>query len=112
MAVYVRGAGGHIAERVQAEPGSDDETRYEQLAADPASGWRRLDDVVGAGTRGSAPTTQEPVQEPVELGKRPPQAAPKQAWVDWAAAHGMDADQADDLTKAQLIELADQLDKE
>lgn len=40
MAVYVRTAGDHVAERVKPEPGSDDAARLEQLAADPASGWR------------------------------------------------------------------------
>jgi hypothetical protein len=60
----------------------------------------------------SVPPVQEPVQEPVEPGKRPAQSANKETWVAWAVAHGMDPDQADDLTKAQLIELADQLAKE
>lgn len=104
MPIYVRGAGAHVAERIAPEPGSEDEARLEQLAADPASGWRRLDDVVGAETRGPAPTTPE--------AKQPPQSANKDAWVDWAASHGMDRDAAEDLTKAQLIELADQLAKE
>lgn len=49
MATYIRGAGGHVAERVRPEPGSDDETRYEQLAADPASGWRVEDAEVAEG---------------------------------------------------------------
>lgn len=40
MPTYVRAAGGHVAERVRPEPGSDDESRYDHLAADPASGWR------------------------------------------------------------------------
>ncbi|MEU7741985.1 hypothetical protein [Nonomuraea sp. NPDC049158] len=40
MATYIRGAGGHVAERVQPAPGSDDATRLEQLADDPESGWR------------------------------------------------------------------------
>ncbi|MGW4469672.1 hypothetical protein ACWENQ_08365 [Nonomuraea sp. NPDC004354] len=104
----MRAAGAHAAERVRPEPGSDEETRLEELAADPQSGWRRIEDVEGAETRGSVPSAPP---EPVESG-RPPQSAPKAAWVEWAAAHGMDREQADDLTKAQLIELADQLDKE
>ncbi|MGW6498553.1 hypothetical protein [Nonomuraea angiospora] len=109
MPTYVRAAGEHVAERVRPEPGSDDETRYEQLAADPMSGWRRLDDVEGAADHGAAPTT--PAQE-TEPGKRPPQSAPKADWVAWATSHGMDADQADDLTKAELIKLADELEEE
>lgn len=44
MSVYVRGAGDHQAERVQPEPGSDEEARLEALADDPQSGWRRLDE--------------------------------------------------------------------
>ena len=44
MAVYARGVGGHDAERVQPEPGSDEEKRLQALADDPASGWRRLDE--------------------------------------------------------------------
>ncbi|MEV4245233.1 hypothetical protein AB0J63_17680 [Streptosporangium canum] len=38
-------------------------------------------------------------------GDRPPQAAPKAAWVDWAVSQGMDREQAEDLTKAELIDL-------
>jgi hypothetical protein len=57
MATFVRAVGEHVAERVRPEPGSDDEARFEQLAADPASGWRRLEDVEGAAGHGAAPTT-------------------------------------------------------
>ena len=106
MALFVRATGEHVAERVQPEPGSDDETRYEQLAADPASGWRRLEDVDGGGNHGPAPST------PQAPGRRPRKNDPVDVWHAWAVSHGMDPEQADDLTKAQLIELADQLDKE
>lgn len=40
MAVYIRTAGDHVAERVKPEPGSDDAARLEELVADLASGWR------------------------------------------------------------------------
>ncbi|GHH67595.1 hypothetical protein GCM10017673_14860 [Streptosporangium violaceochromogenes] len=43
---------------------------------------------------------------------RPPQSAAKAVWAAWAIQEGLlgDADQAEDLTKAQIIELADELD--
>lgn len=40
MAVYIRTAGDHVAERVKPEPGSDAAARLEELADDPTSGWR------------------------------------------------------------------------
>lgn len=104
MAVYVRGAGGHTAERVQAEPGSPEEMRLEQLADDPASGWRRV-----------SPMPEDPPETPEDLEDlptRPAQSAVKAVWVEWAVAGGMDQGQAEDLTKDQLIELADQLEEE
>ncbi|MGA5764482.1 hypothetical protein [Nonomuraea bangladeshensis] len=64
------------------------------------------EDVVGGGNHGPAP------DRPAETGRRPAQSAPKAAWAEWAVSHGMDPDQAGDLTKAQLIALADDLDKE
>ena len=44
MAIYQRGNGAHVAERVQAEPGSPEEKDLQKLADDPSSGWRRLDE--------------------------------------------------------------------
>jgi hypothetical protein len=66
------------------------------------------ENVEGAETRGSAPSAPPAPVDPA----RPPQSAPKADWVEWAASHGMDRDQAEDLTKAELIELADQLTEE
>ncbi|MEV0445853.1 hypothetical protein AB0I84_12880 [Streptomyces spectabilis] len=43
MAIYERSSGGHVAERVSPVPGSEDAERYAALAADPASGWRRVE---------------------------------------------------------------------
>ncbi|MFE3449630.1 hypothetical protein ACFXJ8_11910 [Nonomuraea sp. NPDC059194] len=58
-----------------------------------------------------APEPEPEVVDGVPV-ERPAQSASKAAWIEWAASHGMDRDQADDLTKAELIELADQLAKE
>lgn len=44
MAVYERGAGAHVAERVQPEPGSEAAERLQGLADDPASDWHRVDE--------------------------------------------------------------------
>ncbi|MEV7011551.1 hypothetical protein [Streptosporangium sp. NPDC051022] len=98
MATYVRAAGGHVAERVRPEPGSDDETRLDELVADPASGWRRVED-----------EPSQAVEAPVD---RPAQSAPKAVWVEWAVSRGMEREQAEDLTKAELISLGDQLTDE
>lgn len=43
MPIYERGSGGHIAERVSPVPGSEEAERYEALAADPTSDWRRAE---------------------------------------------------------------------
>ncbi|MFF0860904.1 hypothetical protein ACFYUV_04025 [Nonomuraea sp. NPDC003560] len=43
--------------------------------------------------------------QPATAAARPAQSASKAAWVDWAVSQGMDRDQADDLTKAELIDL-------
>jgi hypothetical protein len=44
MALYQRGAGGHVAEREQPEPGSDREKELEALAKDGASDWHRVEE--------------------------------------------------------------------
>ncbi|WP_433465707.1 hypothetical protein [Spirillospora sp. CA-128828] len=88
MSVYVRGAGDHQAERIQPEPGSDEEARLEALAADPASGWRRLDELKPA-------EKSEP--------SRPAKSALKPAWVDWAVAQGADRAEAEKASKDDLI---------
>ena len=43
MAIYERGAGAHVAERVQPEPGSDQEKELEALADDAGSDWHRAE---------------------------------------------------------------------
>lgn len=42
--------------------------------------------------------------EASEVSGRPAQNDPKAAWVDWAVSQGADRDEADALTKAELIE--------
>ena len=42
--MYVRGSGGHVAERVRPAEGSPEATELQALAADPASGWRAIPD--------------------------------------------------------------------
>ena len=46
----------------------------------------------------------EPEEEAEVEPQRPAQAEPKAAWVDWAVSQGADADEAEALTKAELIE--------
>lgn len=43
------------------------------------------------------------VTEPVS-GERPPRAAPKEAWVDYAVAQGADRDAAEAKTKQELVD--------
>ncbi|MEV0660131.1 hypothetical protein ACIBI3_02340 [Actinomadura luteofluorescens] len=88
MSVYARGAGDHQAERVQPEPGSEEEARLQALADDPASGWRRLDD-------------PEPAEE--SEPSRPAKSAAKGAWVEWAVSQGADRAEAEKATKDDLI---------
>ena len=57
MAVYVRGAGAHIAERVQPEPGSDEDKRLAALADEPVSAGRRLDEPKRPPRRGKKGST-------------------------------------------------------
>lgn len=53
--------------------------------------------------------TPTPVVEPVQVvaaGRpRPPQTAPKAAWVDYAETKGIKKSEAEDLTKQELIAL-------
>lgn len=85
MALYQRGAGGHVAEREQPEPGSDREKELEALAKDGASDWHRVEPAAPA--------------EP----KRPGKTDNKAAWVDWAVAEGAERIEAEKATKDDLI---------
>ncbi|MDX3712738.1 hypothetical protein PV733_28125 [Streptomyces europaeiscabiei] len=95
MAIYQRGAGDHVAERVQPEPGSAEEQRLEELVEQGVDGWHRIDD--------AQPEAAEPAvtQEPQ---KKPNKASSKAEWVDWAVHQGTDQDEAEGLTLAVLIE--------
>lgn len=86
---YVRSSGPHVAERLRPAPGSVLAQRLAALADDPSSGWR-VEDVP---LPGSAP-----------LVARPPQVADKAAWVAWAVACGANQADAEQATKAALIE--------
>jgi hypothetical protein len=46
-----------------------------------------------------------PAQEQGEVSEAPVSYAPKQAWVNWAMAHGASEDEANMMTKAQLMEV-------
>lgn len=112
MAIYERFAGGYVAERLRPVPGSEDAEQYEELAADPASGWRRVDD-------GPAPETDEQEgQEPPQGGgegdgsgpgdaRRPARSAVKAEWVAYARAVAESAEERnaiDGMTRDQLVE--------
>lgn len=51
----------------------------------------------------------EPEPEPEAEEKGPPaQSAPKSEWVDWAVSEGFDRDEAEAMTKQDLIDLSRQ----
>jgi hypothetical protein len=87
VAVYERGSGAHVAERVRPTPGSAEAERYAALAADPASGWRCTE-----------PDTEP---EPVVL-ERPAKSASKADWKAYAVQEGMDEAEADKATRDEL----------
>ncbi|MFE7273037.1 hypothetical protein [Streptomyces sp. NPDC057623] len=89
MAVYERGSGAHIAERVQPVPGSEEAERYAALADDPASGWRCVE------------PDPEPEPEPTVL-ERPAKSASKADWKAYAVQEGMDEAEADAATRDEL----------
>lgn len=88
MAIYERGSGGHIAERLRPVPGSEEAERLAALAEDPASGWR----------------CAEPDAEPVEV-TRPAKSASKADWVAYAVAQGAEQDEAESMTRDELAAL-------
>lgn len=87
MAIFERPAGAGVAERVRPAPGSDEEKHLERLAADRTDGWRK---VPGD-----------------EQATRPAQSAPKADWVAYAITRGISREEAEAMTKAELIELTD-----
>lgn len=87
------------------------DARVDRDQVDSASLKRHLDrgyvELVEQGepARESTPEPQgEPPAEPTGEA-RPGQNAPKSEWVDFAVAQGVDRDEADSLTKADLINL-------
>jgi hypothetical protein len=90
MTVYQRGAGDHVAERVQPEPGSAEEQRLEDLVTKGEDGWHRVEDT---------PAPSAPAVE------RPAKSANKADWVAYAQAVDPETGGLDELTKDQLIEL-------
>lgn len=88
MALYQRGAGGHIAERVQPEPGSDEEARLAALADDPKSDWYRAE----------KPDPKESAE-----AKRPAKNASQEAWAAYAVAKGANEDEAKAASRDDLI---------
>lgn len=92
MAIYQRGAGAHVAERVQAEPGSPEEKALDKLVAEGEGGWYRVDDEVPA----------EPGPEDV---KPPARSASKADWVAYAVSQGAEQADAESKTRDQLAEL-------
>ncbi|MCI3271398.1 hypothetical protein [Streptomyces cylindrosporus] len=108
MAIYQRGAGDHIAERVQPEPGSEEEQRLEELVARSEGGWHRAED--------EAPAKLAPKDPPEGGGgegsgsgpedvKPPARSASKADWVAYAVAQGADQAEAEGKTRDQLVEL-------
>lgn len=90
MGIYHRGAGDHVAERVQPEPGSAEEQRLEELVARGENGWHRVEE---------APAEPEP--GPVVL-ERPAKSASKADWKAYAVQEGMDEVEAEKATRDEL----------
>ncbi len=107
MAIYQRGAGDHIAERVQPEPGSKEEQRLAELVARGEGGWHRVEDEAPA-----EPGPQDPPSgggegsgSGPEESKPPARSASKADWVAYAVAQGADQADAEAKTRDQLAEL-------
>jgi hypothetical protein len=99
VATYERGAGDHIAERLRPVPGSDEEARLNTLADDPSTDWRRIDD------EPLTPVTSDPPTPVVVDPKAPARSASKSDWFVYAVSRGLGEDEADKLTRDQLVEL-------
>lgn len=92
MAIYERGSGGHIAERVRPVPGSEEAEAYAALADDPASGWRCAEPDI------------EPEPEPIVV-ERPAKSASKADWVAYAVSQGAEQAEAEAKTRDELAAL-------
>lgn len=85
MTLYQRTNGGHVAESLRPVPGSEEAAELEQLAADPASGWRAV------------------AEEPAPAAGPPAKSATKGEWVAYAVSQGADEAEAEKTTKDELI---------
>lgn len=88
MAIYQRGSGDHVAERVQPEPGGEEEQRLDDLVARGEGGWYVVD------APKSAPDPQ--------VLERPTKSASKADWKAYAIQEGMDAEEAEKATRDEL----------
>jgi hypothetical protein len=104
MAIYERGTGAYVAERVQPVPGSEEAERYEELAADPDSGWRRVDDGPEEGKQAPPGGGGEGDSGGGPEDTGPPARSPSKAdWVAYAVSQGMTEAEADkEHTRDQL----------
>ncbi|MEU8556024.1 hypothetical protein AB0C80_18810 [Streptomyces anthocyanicus] len=85
MATYERSSGAHVAERIRAVPGSEEDQRLSELVAKGSDGWRRTD----VGT---------------EPAVRPNKSASKKDWVAYAVSQGADEAEAESATRDELAE--------
>jgi hypothetical protein len=88
MAIFERGAGAFVAERVMVADGSAEQSEYERLVEDGGN-WRRVD----------ADTAEE---ESTPDGM-PKKSAKQEAWVEWAVKQGAVLDEVKDLKRDELI---------
>ncbi|MFJ5143305.1 hypothetical protein [Streptomyces sp. NPDC088707] len=111
MTIYQRSSGGHVAESVRPLEGSPEAVELEQLAADPASGWRAVADEPPAPVEPDPPVVPiEPVVpvapvEPEPLVERPAKGAAKAEWVAFAVLQGAEQAEAEAVTKDDLIKV-------
>jgi hypothetical protein len=109
VAVYQRGAGGHVAEREQPEPGSDREKELERLVESGEGHWSRVeepkkrrskkkdDSESGQGDGG------EDGSDDTETVERPAKNASQEAWAAYAVTQGADEGEAKAATRDDLI---------
>jgi hypothetical protein len=86
VAIYERPSGAHVAERIRAVPGSEEDQRLSELVAKGIDGWRRNDD---SGT---------------EPAVRPSKSASKKDWVAYLVSQGADEAEAESMTRDELAE--------
>ncbi|MFF5790248.1 hypothetical protein ACFY8P_35410 [Streptomyces sp. NPDC012693] len=103
MTIYQRSSGGHVAESVRPLEGSPEAAELEQLAADPASGWRAVADEPPAPVEPDPPVVPVVPVEPEPLVERPAKGAAKAEWVAFAVLQGAEQAEAEAATKDDLI---------